>query len=87
VFGSNAFDVVLLVLAEGLYRGGTILEHAAPSVIFVAIIGSIIGSIMTCVYLVGLMERENRTVFGVGWDSAFVVVIYVGSMAVLYFLR
>jgi cation:H+ antiporter len=74
---------VLLVLAEGLYRGGTILEHAAPSVIFVAIIVSI----MTCVYLVGLMERENRTVFGVGWDSAFVVVIYVGSMAVLYFLR
>lgn len=83
VFGSNAFDVVLLVLAESLYRGGTILAHAEPSAVFVAVIGSI----MTCIYLVGLMERENRTVLGIGWDSATAVVAYSGAMTVLYFMR
>lgn len=83
VFGSNAFDVVLLVLVEILYREGTVLEHAEPSVVFVATVGTI----MTCVYLWGLMERGNRTVFGIGRDSAAAILIYVGSMAVLYFLR
>lgn len=83
IFGSNAFDVGLLFLAEGLYSGGSILAHAEDSVIFVAIVGSV----MTCVYLVGLMERRNRTVFGIGWDSAAALLLYGGSMTVLYFMR
>lgn len=89
IFGSNAFDVALLFVAEILYRGGTILGqggengHGERSVVFVATIGSI----MTCIYLWGLMERENRTLLGVGRDSAMAVVFYVGAMAVLYFIQ
>ncbi len=82
VFGSNAFDVTLLVLAEVLYFGGSIFERVDTSVIFVATIGSL----MTCIYLWGMMEREDRTVFGVGWDSAAAAVVYLGGMSVLYFL-
>jgi cation:H+ antiporter len=80
VFGSNAFDVSLLFLAELLYRGGAIMEHGEESVVFVAAIGTI----MTSIYLWGLMERENRTVLGIGWDSAAVLLAYLGGMAVLY---
>ena len=29
---------------------------------------------------------ENRTVLGVGWDSAAVLLVYLGGMAVLYFM-
>jgi cation:H+ antiporter len=83
VFGSNAFDVSLLFLAELLYRGGTIIENTEGSVVFVASIGAI----MTSIYLWGLMERENRTVLGVGWDSAAALLVYLGGMAVLYFMR
>lgn len=82
VFGSNAFDVTLLVLAELLYLGGSIFEDVKSSVVFVATIGSI----MTCIYLWGMLEREDRTVFGVGWDSAAAVVVYLGGMSVLYLL-
>jgi cation:H+ antiporter len=82
IFGSNAFDVSLLFLAELFYRGGTIIENTAGSVVFVAAIGAI----MTSIYLWGLMERENRTVLGVGWDSAAVLLVYLGGMAVLYFM-
>jgi cation:H+ antiporter len=82
VFGSNAFDVTLLLLADLLYRGGTVLEHGGTSLLFVAAIGSI----MTCVYLWGLMERENRAVLGVGWDSAAAVLVYAAGMSVLYFM-
>jgi cation:H+ antiporter len=66
VFGSNAFDVALLFLAELLYRGGTILEDVDMPTVFVATLGML----MTCIYLWGLLERENRTVLGLGWDSA-----------------
>lgn len=83
VFGSNALTVVLLCLAEALYRGGTILAHAEPSLILVATIGAL----MTCIYLWGLMERENRTIFGIGVDSAAVVLVYLGGMTVLYLIQ
>lgn len=82
VFGSNAFDVALLFLAEVLYRKGTILGHAASSVVFVAALGAF----MTCIFLWGLMERENRTILGVGWDSAAASLVYAGGVAVLYFM-
>jgi cation:H+ antiporter len=41
---------------------------------------------MTCIYLWGMLEREDRTVLGIGWDSAAVGVVYIGGMAVLYAL-
>jgi cation:H+ antiporter len=80
IFGSNALDLALLFLADLLFRGSTILAHAQSSVVFV---GSI-GAIMTCVYLWGLIERENRTVLGIGWDSAVVLLVYAVAMSVLY---
>ena len=83
IFGSNACDVALLLVAELLYRDGTVLANADLSLVFV----TATGAAMTCVYLWGLMERENRTVFGVGWDSAAAVLIYMGGMAVLYSMQ
>lgn len=83
IFGSNAFDVALLFVAELLYRKDTILAHAEHTVVFVAVVGAV----MTCIYLWGLMEREDRTVLGVGWDSAAAVLVYVGGMTVLYFVQ
>jgi cation:H+ antiporter len=80
VFGSNAFDIALLFLADLLYREGAILAHAQSSVVFVAAVGAL----MTCIYLWGMMERENRSVLGIGWDSAAVLIVYFGTMAVLY---
>jgi cation:H+ antiporter len=82
VFGSNAFDVSLLFLADLLYRGGTIMEHAGASAIFVAAIGAI----MTTIYLWGMLERRDRAVFGVGRDSAAAVIVYLAGMTVLYFM-
>lgn len=83
IFGSNAFDVGLLFVAELLYRKDSILAHAEPTVVFV----SVIGAVMTCIYLWGLMEREDRTLLGIGWDSAAAVAVYLGGMTVLYFVQ
>jgi cation:H+ antiporter len=42
---------------------------------------------MTCIYVLGMLERADRTVLGIGWDSALALVVYVAGMAVLYTLR
>lgn len=80
VFGSNAFDVALLFVADVVYRQGSLLAQAQPSIVFVATIGAL----MTCVYLWGLMERADRTIWRIGWDSAIALVTYAVGMAVLY---
>lgn len=82
IFGSNAFSVSLLLVAELCYPRGSVMGYGDDSLVLVAAIASA----MTCMYLWGLMERENRTVLGVGWDSAAVVLTYAGGMVALYFL-
>jgi cation:H+ antiporter len=83
VFGSNSFDVSLLLVADVLYRDGTILAHVEGPVVFVAALAGT----MTCVYVLGLVERRDRTVLGVGWDSAAATVVYAGGMVVLWLLQ
>ncbi|MFN2427242.1 MAG: sodium:calcium antiporter [Candidatus Binatia bacterium] len=82
IFGSNAFDVMLLALADILHREGTILASTAGTEVFIAAIGSI----LTCLFVWGLIERENRIVLRIGWDSVAAVLVYVGGMTVLFFL-
>jgi hypothetical protein len=31
------------------------------------------------------MEREDRTILGIGWDSAIATLVYLGGVSVLYF--
>jgi cation:H+ antiporter len=42
---------------------------------------------MTVVYLIGLVERRNRSVLRMGVDSIVACAIYVAGLVVLYGLR
>ncbi len=83
IFGSNAIDVSLVFLADTLYRQGPILQAVDRSSMFVALAGIV----LTCVYLVGLIERRDRVVLRMGLDSAAVLGLYAGTLVVLYFTR
>jgi cation:H+ antiporter len=80
IFGSNSFDIVLLLLADVLYRQGTVFAHGAASLTLVAAIGAA----MTCIYLWGLLERDDRAVARLGYDSIAALVVYLAGVAVLY---
>jgi cation:H+ antiporter len=82
IFGSNCFDVALLLLAELLYAEESIFVDVEPSVAFVPLIGGV----MTCTYLWGMMERRNGTLLGIGRDSAVPLVTYLAGMTLLYFV-
>jgi cation:H+ antiporter len=83
IFGSNAMDTAMLFIADVAYRKGPILRDANVSTHFAAALGIL----LTCVYLFGLLERENRSVARLGWDSAAVALLYIAGLAVLYTLK
>jgi len=43
--------------------------------------------VVTGIFLVGLLERRNRTVLRMGLDSLAVLVVYGTSLVALYTLR
>lgn len=83
IFGTNAFNVSLLFVAELTFRGGAVLQYAHRSATFAAALGIL----MVCVYLWGMLEREDRTVLGIGLDSAIVLALYAGGLVVIYLIR
>jgi cation:H+ antiporter len=83
VFGSNSMDTAMLFLADVGYRKGPILSETTASTTF----GAGLGIVITCIYLWGLLERENRRLGRFGWDSVAVVVVYLGGTGVLFTLR
>ncbi|MGE0191160.1 MAG: sodium:calcium antiporter [Planctomycetota bacterium] len=83
IFGSNAVMLLLLFLCDAAYRPGPILDAAGPSALF----GAAMGIVVTVVYLVGIVERRNRSVGNLGLDSVLVLVIYAVTVTGFYLLR
>ena len=52
-----------------------------------AAVAALIGAFVTGLFVMGLAERRNSTVFGMGVDSAAVLVAYVGGLGLLYSLK
>lgn len=83
IFGTNLFDIGVIFIADLLYPGGPILNQPGPF----AIVAGLMGIVVTAIYLVGLIERRDRDVAGIGLDSFVVLAAYIGGVAVLYTLR
>lgn len=80
IFGSNVFTVSLIFPADIFYRKGPILNEADPSNFLLISVGIMI----TAVFLWGILERKNRTIFRMGYDSFIVLLIYLISLYLLY---
>jgi cation:H+ antiporter len=83
ILGTNCLEVALFLVADAVYRGGPILAATDRSALF----ASTVGMVVTCIYLLGLLERRNRTILRMGVDSAAVLVTYTAGLVGLYFLR
>ena len=82
VFGTNLFDLGLLVVADALYPNGPILRQTGQ----MEIVASLLCLLLTAVYAIGLLERRDRAFFRLGADSIAVLALYVGGLIVLYFI-
>ena len=52
-----------------------------------AAFGAILGICLTTLFLIGVLERRDRTILRMGYDSAAVLVVYFGGLAILYGLK
>lgn len=83
IFGTNSLESGLLFLCDMFYRDGLIMQVADRSAQFAATMGILV----TCLYLWGLLERRNKTILGMGVDSALVLLGWSLGLVVLYQLR
>src|SRR5690606_133200 len=79
VLGTNFVNLSLLLLGDAFFRGGPIINELGSFEVVSALLGaSLIG-----VFLVGLLEHRDRTIFKMGYDSAVVVVLFAGGLGLL----
>lgn len=83
IFGSNLIMVALLLPADLFYREGPLLSEPNHSADFALIAGIVV----TSIYVVGLLMRHKRRLFGLGVDSLIVLFLYAISLIVFYGLR
>lgn len=83
ILGTNSLEVALFLPADIAYREGPIMEALDPMASFLGALGVMV----TSVYLWGILERRDRTLFGMGHDSAVVLVLYLLGLGLFYFLR
>lgn len=83
ILGTNILEVALFLLADIAYREGPILAELDRS----GTLAAALGLVVTCLLLLGLLERRDRTVMRMGVDSLAILVAYAAGLAGLYHLR
>lgn len=83
IFGTGLLNVTLVFVVDAAYRGGPVLNEVGRF----SLAASLIGCILASIYLVGLIERRDRTIARMGIDSFAVLLVYLGGLVVLYHLR
>jgi cation:H+ antiporter len=80
VFGTNIVNIALIFLADVVYDSGPVLALAGSF----ETLAALLGIALTGIFLVGLLERENRTVFKMGYDSLAAIAVYVVGLIMLF---
>lgn len=78
ILGTNSLEVALFLPADLAYRDGAIIDVLTPSSALLASLGIMV----TAIYTWGILERRDRTVFGMGQDSAMVLLVYFLGLGV-----
>lgn len=72
IFGGNAFLPVLFLMAS-LIGGDAILPNLKPSDIYL----TVLGMILTGIYMVGMVLHSKKQIFRMGIDSLIVLIVYL----------
>jgi cation:H+ antiporter len=79
IFGTNLFNIALITLADAFYRGEPVLTLAGRF----ETIGALLAVLLTGIFIVGLLERWNRTILRMGVDASAAVLVFGGGIVLL----
>lgn len=80
IFGTNLFNLALLVVADLLSTGDEPVLAAAGTF---EVVGALVALLMTGAFVVGLLERKDRTLLRMGYDAVVALLVFIAGMAVM----
>jgi cation:H+ antiporter len=80
IIGGNSFEVLFLAAADFFYREGSIYHEFTRNDVFIAVLAIL----MTGILLLGMLRRERHGIAGIGFESALVLLLYLGSVVLLF---
>lgn len=80
ILGSNVFNLLLIFLTDIVYVGEPVLNQVGRF----EIVACMLGIVMTGILLLGLLERRDRTLLGMGYDSTALIAVFIGGVGILY---
>jgi cation:H+ antiporter len=80
IIGGNSFEVLFLAAADFFYSEGSIYHEFTRNDVFIAVLAIL----MTGILLLGMLRRERHGIAGIGFESALVLLLYLGSVALLF---
>lgn len=80
ILGGNAFDTLLMAFSDVAYRAGTIYQGISQYQVFLMALTIL----MTGILLMGLVRREKHGIANIGFESFFILVLYIGMIAFLF---
>lgn len=79
IIGGNCFDVLFLAFSDVAYTGGSLYTLLSESHLYLIALNIL----MTGILLLGLLRRVKRGIAGIGFESVLVLLLYIGSFALL----
>lgn len=79
VLGTNFINLSLLPLGDALFTGGPLINQLGTF----EVVSALLGATLIGVFLVGLLERRDRTILKMGYDSAVVILLFALGLALL----
>ena len=83
ILSTNLFDAALIFAVDATDGSSATLNSVGTF----SVVASLLGILVTALFLVGLAERRDRTFLRLGVDSSAVLVTYAGGLILLYTLR
>jgi cation:H+ antiporter len=83
IFGSNMVNIFILFICEVFYRKGPVLSLVSPAHILTIVLSIILVSIV----LIGMNVHNKKKLFGLGWDSLLMIVIFLAGTGLMYRIR
>ena len=81
IIGGNCSDVLFVAFSDFAYRGGSIYHAITKHQIFIISLTIL----MSAILLLGLLRREKHGIGNIGFESFFILILYLGGFLLVFY--
>ncbi|HSF08187.1 MAG TPA: hypothetical protein VLA60_02170 [Nitrospirales bacterium] len=80
IIGGNAFDTLLVAFSDLAYQNGSIYHATTNQQVYLIALTMLMNGIL----LLGLLRREEHGIANIGFESFFILLVYLGGITILF---